>query len=62
MSSTGVIGVEIPVGLIISSIEKFSLDISGGERFSRAIITTDSKTKNVSVEVNSKMDHIKLVV
>ena len=45
MSSTGVIGVEIPVGLIISSIEKFSPDISGGERFSRAIITTDSKTK-----------------
>ena len=60
MSSTGVIGVEIPVGLIISSIEKFSLDISGGERFSRAIITTDSKTKNVSVEVNSKNGSYKI--
>ena len=60
MSSTGVIGVEIPVGLIISSIEKFSPDISGGERFSRAIITTDSKTKNVSVEVNSKNGSYKI--
>lgn len=60
MSSTGVIGVEIPVGLIISSIEKFSPDRSGGERFSRAIITTDSKTKNVSVEVNSKNGSYKI--
>ena len=60
MSSTGVIGVEIPVGLIISSIEKFRPDISGGERFSRAIITTDSKTKNVSVEVNSKNGSYKI--
>ena len=60
MSSTGVIGVEIPVGLIMSSIEKFSIDISGGERFSRAIITTDSKTKNVSVEVNSKNGSYKI--
>ena len=51
MSSTGVIGVEIPVGLIIGSIEKFNLDVSGGEKFSRAIITTDSKTKNISIEV-----------
>ena len=60
MSSTGVIGVEIPVGLIISSIEKFIPDISGGERFSRAIITTDSKTKNVSVEVNSNNGSYKI--
>ena len=50
MSSTGVIGVEIPVGLIINSIEKFNLDNHGGEKFSRAIITTDSKTKNISVK------------
>ncbi len=60
MSSTGVIGVEIPVGLILGSIEKFSLDVSGGEKFSRAIITTDSKTKNISVEVNSKNGSYKI--
>ena len=60
MSSTGVIGVEIPVGLIIGSIEKFSLDVSGGEKFSRAIITTDSKTKNISVDVNSKNGSYKI--
>ena len=60
MSSTGVIGVEIPVGLIIGSIEKFNLDVSGGEKFSRAIITTDSKTKNISIEVNSKKGSYKI--
>ena len=60
MSSTGVIGVEIPVGLIINSIEKFNLDIHGGEKFSRAIITTDSKTKNISIEVKSKKGTYKI--
>ena len=60
MSSTGVIGVEIPVGLIMNSIEKFKTDSKGGEKFSRAIITTDSKTKNISIEVNSKKGKYKL--
>ena len=60
MSSTGVIGVEIPVGLIINSIEKFNIDSKGGEKFSRAIITTDSKTKNISIEVNSKKGNYKI--
>ena len=60
MSSTGVIGVEIPVGLIINSIEKFKIDLKGGEKFSRAIITTDSKTKNISIEVNSKRGKYKI--
>ena len=60
MSSTGVIGVEIPVGLIMNSIEKFNVDSKGGEKFSRAIITTDSKTKNISIEVNSKKGNYKI--
>ena len=60
MSSTGVIGVEIPVGLIMNSIEKFKIDSKSGEKFSRAIITTDSKTKNISIEVNSKKGKYKL--
>ncbi|MAJ90292.1 MAG: bifunctional ornithine acetyltransferase/N-acetylglutamate synthase [Flavobacteriales bacterium] len=60
MSSTGVIGVEIPVGLIINSIEKFNIDSKGGEKFSRAIITTDSRTKNISIEVNSKRGNYKI--
>ena len=60
MSSTGVIGVEIPVGLIINSIEKFKIDSKGGEKFSRSIITTDSKTKNISIEVNSKKGKYKI--
>ena len=60
MSSTGVIGVEIPVGLVINSIEKFNLNSKGGEKFSRAIITTDSKTKNISIEVNSEKGNYKI--
>ena len=60
MSSTGVIGVELPVGLIINSIEKFNLNNDGGEKFSRAIITTDSKTKNISVEVSSKKGNYRI--
>lgn len=60
MSSTGVIGVEIPVGLILNSIEKFNVGSKGGEKFSRAIITTDSKTKNVAVIVNSKNGSYKI--
>tara|TARA_S200000501_G_scaffold367177_1_gene403134 strand:- start:713 stop:1912 length:1200 start_codon:yes stop_codon:yes gene_type:complete len=60
MSSTGVIGVEIPVGLVINSIEKFNLNSKGGEKFSRAIITTDSKSKNISIEVNSEKGNYKI--
>ena len=60
MSSTGVIGVEIPVGLIVNSLEKFNINSNGGEKFSRAIITTDSKTKNISIEVNSKKGNYKI--
>lgn len=60
MSSTGVIGVEIPVGLIMNSIEKFKIDSKSGEKFSRAIITTDSKTKNISIEVDSKKGKYKI--
>ncbi|MBA4715065.1 MAG: bifunctional glutamate N-acetyltransferase/amino-acid acetyltransferase ArgJ [Dehalococcoidia bacterium] len=60
MSSTGVIGVEIPVGLIMNSIEKFNIYSEGGEKFSRAIITTDSKTKNIAIEVNSKKGNYKI--
>lgn len=54
VSSTGVIGVEIPIGLIEQNIQRFDLSNKGGEKFSRAIITTDSKTKNIAVKVKSK--------
>ena len=54
VSSTGVIGVEIPVGLIEQNIERFDLSKKGGEEFSRAIITTDSMTKNIALKVKTK--------
>lgn len=53
VSSTGMIGVEIPMGLIEKEMIKFKPSEDGGEKFSRAIITTDSKTKNICIEVES---------
>ena len=60
VSSTGVIGVEIPVGLIEKEINNFEPSEVGGEKFSRAIITTDSKTKNICVEVKTSKGKFKV--
>ena len=54
VSSTGVIGVEIPVGLVQQNVSKFKLSKEGGEKFSRAIITTDSRTKNIGLSVETE--------
>lgn len=53
VSSTGVIGAEIPIGLVEKNISKFEATDAGGEKFSRAIITTDSKTKNIAISVKT---------
>ena len=60
VSSTGVIGVEIPVGLIKKEIDNFNPSEAGGEKFSRAIITTDSKTKNICIEVKTAKGMFKI--
>ncbi|MEC7880831.1 MAG: bifunctional glutamate N-acetyltransferase/amino-acid acetyltransferase ArgJ [Chloroflexota bacterium] len=60
VSSTGVIGVEIPVGLIKKGINNFNPSKNGGEKFSRAIITTDSKTKNICIEVKASQGKFKV--
>ena len=60
VSSTGVIGVEIPVGLIKKEIDNFNPSEAGGEKFSRAIITTDSKTKNICIEVKTSKGMFKI--
>ncbi len=54
------IGVEIPVGLIKKEINNFNPSKVGGEKFSRAIITTDSKTKNICIEVKTSKGEFKV--
>ncbi|MCS7206950.1 MAG: bifunctional glutamate N-acetyltransferase/amino-acid acetyltransferase ArgJ [Dehalococcoidia bacterium] len=47
--STGIIGVELPMGLIREAIPKISLSREGGHAFARAILTTDSRPKEVAI-------------
>ncbi|MDP2661839.1 MAG: bifunctional glutamate N-acetyltransferase/amino-acid acetyltransferase ArgJ [Dehalococcoidia bacterium] len=53
--STGVIGVQLPMDRIRTSIEKLSLSPTGGNDLAKAIITTDTRTKEVafSFEIES---------
>ncbi len=56
VASTGVIGVELPMGLIRTGIKKIEMSPDGGLSFARSIITTDLKTKEfaTSSTVNKK--------
>ena len=47
--STGVIGVELPMALIRDGVEKIELRGSGGNDMARAIMTTDTRPKEVAV-------------
>lgn len=47
--STGVIGVELPMSLIRSGLENIQLTGDGGHDFARAIMTTDTRPKEVAV-------------
>ena len=47
--STGVIGVELPMALIRVAIPKIELAESGGNAFTRAIMTTDTHPKEAAV-------------
>ena len=49
IGSTGVIGVELPMGLIRSGIPKIELSETGGHELARAIMTTDTRPKEVAV-------------
>ena len=54
MSSTGVIGVPLPVEKIIKGATKFQLFSKDGENLSKAIMTTDSYNKKTFYEVTLK--------
>jgi glutamate N-acetyltransferase/amino-acid N-acetyltransferase len=49
VSSTGMIGVELPMALIRKAIPNVELTSEGGEAFARSIMTTDSRAKHASV-------------
>ena len=47
--STGVIGVELPMSLIRTGVEQIDLSASGGHEVARAMMTTDTRPKEVAV-------------
>jgi glutamate N-acetyltransferase/amino-acid N-acetyltransferase len=56
IASTGVIGVELPMGIIQNGIEAINLNNSGHD-FAKAIMTTDTHAKEFAVEI--EIDGIK---
>ena len=50
--STGVIGVELPMTLIKKGVADIVLSDNGGNQLARAMMTTDTRTKEASVTVN----------
>ena len=47
--STGIIGVELPMALIRAGLPRITLTPDGGHAFARAIMTTDTRPKEVAV-------------
>ena len=58
--STGVIGVELPMSLIRDGIEKIEITDNGGHDVARAMMTTDTRPKEVAVsfEIDGKLVHL----
>lgn len=51
MSSTGVIGVYLPLEKLIAGAEQFDLTAKNGDRAARAIMTTDAYKKEIAIRV-----------
>ena len=49
VSSTGIIGVELPMGLIRNTVGNIEPSRDGGHDFARSILTTDTVTKEIAV-------------
>ena len=58
--STGVIGVELPMSLIREGLTKIELTNNGGHEVARAMMTTDTRTKEaaVSFEIDGRAVHL----
>lgn len=57
VASTGVIGVQMPVGRIKSAIPRIKLSRNGGHRLARAIMTTDTHPKEIALRVTDDTGH-----
>ncbi len=53
VSSTGIIGVELPMGLIRNAVGKIEMTRDGGHDFARSIMTTDTVSKEIAVSFNA---------
>ena len=60
LASTGVIGVPLPMNCIRAGIEKIRLHKDGGHDFAKAIMTTDTKSKELAIQVD--MDGVKFTI
>ncbi len=47
--STGIIGVELPMSLIRTGLENIQITVDGGHELARAMMTTDTRPKEVAV-------------
>ncbi|MBN1376206.1 MAG: bifunctional glutamate N-acetyltransferase/amino-acid acetyltransferase ArgJ [Dehalococcoidia bacterium] len=52
VASTGVIGMDMPVARVMAGIDKITLEKDGGHKFMKAIMTTDTRPKEIAVKVN----------
>jgi N-acetylglutamate synthase (N-acetylornithine aminotransferase) len=52
VASTGVIGVPLPMSRVKDGIEEIVLDSEGGHDFARAIMTTDTRPKEMAIHVD----------
>ena len=59
--STGMIGVELPMGLIRQSIGNITVTAEGGHGLARAIMTTDTRPKSLAIAVELEGRKITLV-
>jgi glutamate N-acetyltransferase/amino-acid N-acetyltransferase len=53
VAGTGVIGTFLPLDRIAAGVSRLSLDRQGGHDFARAIMTTDTRAKELAVSVTS---------
>ena len=53
VSSTGIIGVELPMGLLRNAVGKIELTRDGGHDFARSIMTTDTVSKEIAVSFDA---------
>ena len=60
LCSTGVIGVELPMGLIRENLTNINVEDSGGTDFAKSIITTDTTIKEISVEIENNGKKVRI--